>query len=65
MIANKTIGFVLKYAAKELALRNIRFLEPARVASMPFVYLLFLLCMTLRTVLLQITFCAIVYEFED
>ena len=37
MIANKTIGFVQEYAAKELALRNIGFLEPARIESMPLV----------------------------
>ena len=37
VIANKTIGFIHEYAAKELALRNTGFLEPARVKSMPFV----------------------------
>ena len=34
MIANKTIGFK-EYAVKELALKNIGFLEPANVESMP------------------------------
>ena len=31
------LGLIKDYAAKELALRNIGFLEPARVAFKPFV----------------------------